>query len=101
LGVTAARGVLGRAVTVSGARTVTERLSDGTQVRVTIHPSLLLRLRTDAEKAANIPALSPTFAPLPPWSFRRMEIPDDMQQAHGFAPQWRQDLRRPAASMAR
>lgn len=52
LGATAARGVLGRAVTISAARTITERLTDGTQVRVTVHPSLLLRLRTDAEKAA-------------------------------------------------
>jgi uracil-DNA glycosylase len=50
LGATAARGVLGRAVTISRARTVTERLVDGTQVRVTIHPSLLLRLQTEAEK---------------------------------------------------
>jgi uracil-DNA glycosylase family protein len=51
LGATAARGVLGRTVTISRARTVTERLADGTQVRVTIHPSLLLRLQTEAEKA--------------------------------------------------
>jgi len=52
LGATAARGVLGRAVTISKARIITEQLADGTQVRVTIHPSLLLRLRTDTEKAA-------------------------------------------------
>lgn len=51
LGATAARGVLGRPVTISKVRTVTERLADGTPVRVTIHPSLLLRLQTDDEKA--------------------------------------------------
>ena len=50
LGATAARGVLGRAVTIAKVRDVTEALADGTRVRVTIHPSLLLRLRGETEK---------------------------------------------------
>ena len=52
MGATATRGVLGRAVAIGKARDLTEALDDGTQVRVTIHPSLLLRLRTAADKAA-------------------------------------------------
>lgn len=52
LGATAARGVFGRSVAIGVARERTETLADGTRVRVTIHPSLLLRLRTDVEKAA-------------------------------------------------
>lgn len=52
MGATAARGVLGRSVTIAKTRDLTETLADGTRVRVTIHPSLLLRLHTDAEKAA-------------------------------------------------
>lgn len=52
LGATAARGVLGRTVTIAKARDFTETLADGARVRVTIHPSLLLRLRTEAEKHA-------------------------------------------------
>ena len=52
LGATAARGVLGRSVTIARVRDLTAALPDGTQVRVTIHPSLLLRLRSEAEKIA-------------------------------------------------
>jgi len=52
MGATAARGILGRPVTIAKARNVTEPLADGTRVRVTIHPSLVLRLRTEAEKKA-------------------------------------------------
>lgn len=52
LGVTAARGLLAHPVTIAKVRGLTETLVDGTKVRVTIHPSLLLRLRTDAEQAA-------------------------------------------------
>jgi DNA polymerase len=51
MGATAARGVLGHAVTIAKTRDQTQTLGDGTKARVTIHPSLLLRLRTDAEKA--------------------------------------------------
>jgi DNA polymerase len=52
MGATAARGVLGHAVTIAKTRDQTQVLADGTKARVTIHPSLLLRLRGDAEKAA-------------------------------------------------
>jgi DNA polymerase len=50
LGVTAARGVLGRTVTL--ARVRGEILSQGgSSVLVTIHPSYLLRIQTDASEA--------------------------------------------------
>jgi uracil-DNA glycosylase len=52
MGATAARSVLGRSVTIAKTRDLTETLADGTRVRVTIHPSLLLRLHSGAEKAA-------------------------------------------------
>jgi uracil-DNA glycosylase family protein len=50
LGVTAARGVLGRVVGIARSRDHTETLADGTLARVTIHPSALLRLRTEEAK---------------------------------------------------
>jgi uracil-DNA glycosylase len=50
LGVTAARGVLGRTIAIGKARDRTEMLADGTLVRVTIHPSALLRRRTEGEQ---------------------------------------------------
>jgi DNA polymerase len=52
MGATAARGVLGHAVTITQARERTQTLDDGAIARVTIHPSLLLRLQSEAEKAA-------------------------------------------------
>lgn len=52
MGATAARGVLGHAVTIAKARDLTQTLADGAKARVTVHPSLLLRLQTEAEKAA-------------------------------------------------
>jgi uracil-DNA glycosylase len=52
MGATAARGVLGRAVAIGKARKLTAALDDGSRVCVTIHPSLLLRLRNEADKAA-------------------------------------------------
>ena len=52
MGATAARGVLGRAVTIAKERELSHTLPDGAKARVTIHPSLLLRLRDEAEKAA-------------------------------------------------
>jgi uracil-DNA glycosylase family protein len=51
LGATAARSVLGRAVAVRKIRGRPQPLADGTAAVVTIHPSLLLRIRDDAEKA--------------------------------------------------
>jgi DNA polymerase len=50
LGVTAARGVLGHVVGIAKTRDHTETLADGTLARVTIHPSALLRLRTEEAK---------------------------------------------------
>jgi DNA polymerase len=51
LGATAARSVLGRAVGVLKVRGQPQQLADGTAAVVTIHPSLLLRIRDDADKA--------------------------------------------------
>ena len=51
LGATAARSLFGRPVTISSARAETHHLADGKMAFVTIHPSFLLRLRSDAEKA--------------------------------------------------
>ncbi|HWB51585.1 MAG TPA: UdgX family uracil-DNA binding protein [Stellaceae bacterium] len=52
MGATAARGLFGRAVTISSARHGVHTLADGTKARVTIHPSLLLRLQDEADKLA-------------------------------------------------
>jgi DNA polymerase len=51
LGATAARQMLGKAVTISGTRGVAHRLEDGREGWVTIHPSFLLRIheRDEAE----------------------------------------------------
>lgn len=55
LGATAARQMLGKAVTISGARGQAHRLEDGSEGWVTIHPSFLLRIHeptdTEAERA--------------------------------------------------
>lgn len=50
LGVMAARSVLGRAVAISKARGEPHQLPDGTAAIVTIHPSLLLRIKDAADK---------------------------------------------------
>jgi DNA polymerase len=50
LGATAARGVLGRTVTISSVRGDVLDAGDGSRIIVTIHPSYLLRLRDDASK---------------------------------------------------
>jgi DNA polymerase len=55
LGATAARQMLGKAVTISGTRGVPHRLEDGSEGWVTIHPSFLLRMpdrgAAEAERA--------------------------------------------------
>jgi DNA polymerase len=51
LGATAARGVLGRSVTISKVRGEILAGSDGSRVLVTVHPSYLLRIQEDEEKA--------------------------------------------------
>lgn len=50
LGATAARSLLGRAVTIAKVRGQTLRLADGTAAFVTIHPSWLLRMEDEADK---------------------------------------------------
>jgi DNA polymerase len=50
LGVTAARAVLGRTVTITKLRGRPVPLADGTTAFVTIHPSLLLRIEDAADK---------------------------------------------------
>jgi DNA polymerase len=50
LGATAARSLLGKVVTISGARGRPLKLEDGGECWVTIHPSYLLRLREPADK---------------------------------------------------
>jgi len=50
LGATAARGVVGRALTISSVRGEILMGPDDSRVVVTIHPSYLLRLRDDASK---------------------------------------------------
>ena len=44
LGATAARQMLGKAVTISGTRGVPHQLEDGSEGWVTVHPSFLLRM---------------------------------------------------------
>jgi uracil-DNA glycosylase len=58
-----ARGVLGRSVTIAKARDLTETIADGTRVRVTIHPSLLLRLQRRPKSTPSTDVLSMTSGP--------------------------------------
>lgn len=50
LGVSAARGVLGKPVIISKARGIPHPLEDGSELWVTAHPSYLLRLRDAAKE---------------------------------------------------
>jgi uracil-DNA glycosylase family protein len=52
LGVTAARSLTGRTVTISKARKTPLALADGTALVVTVHPSSLLRIEDAADKRA-------------------------------------------------
>ena len=52
LGATAARQMLGKAVTISGARGEAHALEDGGEGWVTIHPSFLLRIQDKADAEA-------------------------------------------------
>jgi len=52
LGVTAARSLTGRTVTITKVRGKPFDLADGTQLVVTIHPSALLRIEDDADRRA-------------------------------------------------
>ncbi len=52
LGATAARSVMGRAVTIGKLRGEAISLEDGTRAVITIHPSALLRTQDEAERHA-------------------------------------------------
>jgi uracil-DNA glycosylase len=51
MGATAARSVFGRVVTIAKLRGEVHRLADGTAALATIHPSYLLRIQEEADKA--------------------------------------------------
>ena len=50
LGATAARSLIGKAVTIGGTRGEPQTLADGSECWVTIHPSFLLRIREEADR---------------------------------------------------
>jgi DNA polymerase len=57
LGATAARAILGRPVAIGRARGRATKLENGAMVVVTIHPSLLLRIREEADQRREYRAL--------------------------------------------
>jgi DNA polymerase len=57
LGATAARSLMGKPIKVNAQRQAILAAPDGNKVLVTIHPSLLLRIRDQADKARNYKAL--------------------------------------------
>ena len=57
LGVTAARSLTGKTVTISKVRGKPLALADGTTLFVTIHPSALLRIKDDNDKHAGVSAI--------------------------------------------
>ncbi len=50
LGASAARGMLGKTVSISRARGISHPLEDGSELWITAHPSYLLRLEGDAQQ---------------------------------------------------
>jgi DNA polymerase len=52
LGVTAARSLTGKAVTITKLRGKSLSLADGTRLFITVHPSSLLRIKDDNDKRA-------------------------------------------------
>jgi len=52
LGATAAWSILGRSVTISSLRGAPQRCPDGTPLVVTVHPSSILRIPDDKDRAA-------------------------------------------------
>jgi uracil-DNA glycosylase len=52
LGVTAARGLTGKTLTISKVRKTPLTLADGTRLVVTLHPAALLRIENEADKQA-------------------------------------------------
>jgi uracil-DNA glycosylase family protein len=51
LGATAARSITGRAVTITKVRGLVSELDDGSRILVTVHPSSLLRIDDDEDRA--------------------------------------------------
>jgi uracil-DNA glycosylase len=70
LGASAARGLLGKAVSISKARGAPHPLGDGSELWVTAHPSYLLRLKDEAKEqqdrmfAADLAAVAERLAEL-------------------------------------
>src|SRR5690606_31419089 len=70
LGASAARGLLGKTVSISKARGTPHPLEDGSELWVTAHPSYLLRLRDEAKEqqermfAADLAAVAERLAEL-------------------------------------
>jgi uracil-DNA glycosylase len=70
LGASAARGLLGKAVSISKARGARHPLDDGSELWVTAHPSYLLRLKDEAKEqqdrmfAADLAAVAERLAEL-------------------------------------
>ncbi len=52
LGVTAARSLTGKTVTISKMRKTPVEMADGTKLVITVHPSSLLRIEDEADKRA-------------------------------------------------
>jgi DNA polymerase len=52
LGASAARSVIGRAVTIAKMRGAAHAVADGTRTVVTIHPSWLLRMESEDQRRA-------------------------------------------------
>jgi uracil-DNA glycosylase len=52
LGVTAARSLTGKTVTIAKMRKTPVEMADGTTLVVTVHPSALLRIEDEADKRA-------------------------------------------------
>jgi DNA polymerase len=52
LGVTAARSLTGKTVTIAELRGKAHHLADGTRLFITVHPSSLLRIKDDIDKRA-------------------------------------------------
>jgi uracil-DNA glycosylase len=52
LGVTAARSLTGKTLTISKVRNTPLALADGTKLFVTVHPSALLRIKGEDDKRA-------------------------------------------------
>ena len=71
LGATAARSLFGRSVTIGKMRGEEHRLADGTPAFVTIHPSYLLRIQDEDDKAREYRQLVADLRQAGRWMARR------------------------------